>query len=320
MAGAKNLSITIRNYRPEDFEALVELVTAVPAADKSDKAASRQALKEQLSKPDREPQRDLFLAEEEGTPVGYVNILGSVESGRFILEGQVHPSQRRRGIGTMLLKRAIAHSQALGARIVQIPLLDEMTGGRLLAEKEGFSVARGYWHMELEGEVAEVPFPPQFACRHFMPGDEQTLAEIHNRVFGASWGFRPYSVADVRYRVQMSCCRPEGIFFATYGDAVVGYCWTRVEQGYGTEEAVSGTVWLLGVDSHYRRCGLGRALLATAVRYLRSLGITKVGLSVDGRNLSAIAMCEGLGFTKKEAMLWYEKRLAPPPGISPFGP
>jgi GNAT superfamily N-acetyltransferase len=89
--------------------------------------------------------------------------LGSVESGRFILEGQVHPSYRRRGVGTMLLKKAIAHSQALGARIFRIPLLDEMTGGRLLAGKEGFSVARVYWHMELEGEVMEAAFPPQFA-------------------------------------------------------------------------------------------------------------------------------------------------------------
>lgn len=182
----------------------------MPTADKSDKAASRQALKERLSKPDREPQRDLFLAEEEGSLVGYVNILGSVESGRFILEGQVHPSHRRRGIGTLLLKRAIAHSQALGARIIQIPLLDEMTGGRLLAEKEGFSVARVYWHMELEGQVEEDPFPPQFACRHFMRGDEQTLAEIHNRVFATSWGFRPYSVADVRYRGPDELLPPRG--------------------------------------------------------------------------------------------------------------
>ena len=319
-ARPENMSVTIRNYQPEDFEAYVELVIGGPAAGKSDKAAARRWIKEQLAKPDREPQRDLFLAEEEGMLVGYVNILGSVETGRFIFEGRVRPSHRRRGIGTMLLKKAMTYSQALGARVVQIPVLDEMTGGRRLAEKEGFSVVRTYWGMELEGEIPKARFPHPFRCRHFMPGDEETLADIHNRVFGASWGFRPYSVADVSYRVQMSCCRPEGIFLATHGDAVVGYCWTRIEEEYAPQEAVSGTVWLLGVDSDYRRSGLGRALLTTAVNYLRGLGITTVGLTIDSRNHPAIAMCEGLGFTKKEAMLWCEKRLAPPPGISPFGP
>jgi mycothiol synthase len=314
------MSINIRNYRPEDLEAYVDLFIGAPTPDKSGKAASTRWIKEQLGKPDREPERDLFLAEEEGALVGYVNILGSVESGRFILEGHVHPSDRRRGIGTMLLKKAIAHSRELGATVIQIPLLDEMTSGRLLAEREGFSVVRVYWHMEIEGEVAEAPFPPRFGCRHFMPGDEETLANIHNRVFGASWGFRPYSAADVRYRVQMSCRRPEGIFLATHGDAVVGYCWTRIEEGYGSREAVSGTVWLLGVDSPYRRRGLGRALLTTAVNYLMGLGITTVGLTIDSRNLPAMAMYEGLGFRRREAVLWCEKRLAPRPGIWPFGP
>jgi mycothiol synthase len=314
------MSVTIRNYRPEDFEAYAELVIGETAAGKSNKSTSTRWVKEQLAKPDREPQRDLFLAEEDRRLVGYVNILGSAETGRFIFQGRVRPSHRRRGIGTRLLEEAMAYSQALGARVVQIPLLDEMTGGRQLAEKEGFSVVRVYWGMELEGEVPKARFRYPFRCRHFMPGDEQTLAGIHNRAFGSSWGFRPYSAADVSYRVQMSSCRPEGIFFATHGDAVVGYCWTRIEEEHAPQKAVSGAVWLLGVDPHYRRCGLGRALLITGVNYLRGLGITRVSLTVDSRNYPAIAMFEELGFTKKEAMLWCEKRLEPAPRISPFGP
>jgi mycothiol synthase len=308
------MAITIRNYGPDDFEPYVELVMG---PDELDKPAYARWVKEQLGKPDRDPEHDLFLAQDEGVLVGYVNILGSVKGARLIVEGRVHPSHRRRGVGTMLLQKAIACARALGARAVQIPVLDEMTGGRQLVEKEGFSVVRTYWSMELEAEPPKVTFPHPFVCRQFIPGDEEALAAIHNRVFGSSWGFRTYSVADISYRIQMNCCRPEGIFLATHNDTVVGYCWTKVEEGYARDQSLSGGVWLLGVDSLHRRCGMGRALLAAAVNYLRGLGITPVRLTVDSRNDVAIAMFQRLGFKKREAMLWYERQLAER-GIAPL--
>jgi mycothiol synthase len=308
------MAISIRNYGPDDFDRYVELVMG---PDELAKPASTRWVKEQLGKPDRDPERDVFLAEDEGVLVGYVNILGSVKGARLIVEGRVDPSHRHRGVGTMLLQKAIASARTLGARAIQIPVLDEMTGGRQVVEKEGFSVVRTYWSMELEAEPAKVTFPRPFVCREFMPGDEEALAAIHNRVFGSSWGFRTYSVADVSYRIQMDCCRPEGIFLATDNDTVVGYCWTKVEEGYARDQSLSGSVWLLGVDGVHRRRGLGQALLTTGIYYLRGLGITPVRLTVDSRNDVAIAMFQRLGFRKREGMLWYERQLAQR-GIAPL--
>ncbi len=76
---------------------------------------------------------------------------------------------------------------------------------------------------------------------------------------------------------------------ATDGDSVVGLAGLLWEGGESTIEPVV-------VDRHYRRNGLGRTLIQTAVEESRRRGATDLNIKPVARNASAILAFHELGF------------------------
>ena len=232
--------------------------------------------------------------------VGYVDIVRELEIRRVLFEGAIRPSYRRQGIATRLLQRAMEHGQGLEADRVHIPFLERMSPASRLVERHGFSIARRHWRMRLSRDVnlPRAGLPPGFELRHFISGDEQRLTQIQNIAFEESWGFKPNTVAEVRYWVGFF--RSEGIIFATLEDEVEGYCWARASEG---------DIWMMGVHPKYQRRGLGYSLLLAGIDSLRRQGVGEIELTVDSQNLPAIDLYRRVGFQKKEEILLYEKTL-----------
>ena len=57
-------------------------------------------------------------------------------------------------------------------------------------------------------------------------------------------------------------------------------------------------LWSIGVRPDRQGRGLGRQLVRAGVERVRSLGIPNVGLSVNGRNESALGLYESEGFVR----------------------
>ncbi len=296
----------IRNFDPGDLEAYVRLINDIDALEKLGKASSVENTKERLGEPGRRPEKDVFLAEEQGLLVGYAEVQSELGIGRAVLDGAVHPAHRCRGVGSALLEAAVERGQEMGAGAVQAPIPEKMTVSRRFVEKRGFTLVRRHWRMGLTGySGAAAATPGGFELRPFSPGDEESLCRLQNLAFADHWGFCPNTTEETHYLVNTSVCHAEGILFLCGGETKVAYCWT-------VDDAVDATkayVRMIGVDPAYRGLGLGKAVLVAALDYLTKRGIEQVELLVDSSNDPAQRLYESLGFRREDVILWYERRL-----------
>ena len=298
----------IRNFDPGDLAAYVRLINEIDAPENLGKASSVEHTRERLGEPGRHPDKDVFLAEEQGLLVGYAEVQSELGIGRAVLEGAVHPAHRCRGVGSALLEAAVERGREMGAEVVQTPIPDEMTVSRVFAEKRGFALVRRHWRMSLANYAgAAAPTLSGFELRHFLPGDEESLCTLQNLAFADHWGFCPNTAEEIRYLVNTSVCHAEGIVFLCGGERKVAYCWTMDD----AVDAAKAYVRMIGVDPAYRGRGLGRAVLVAALDYLTRRGIERVELLVDSSNAAAQRLYESLGFKREGLILWYERRLVP---------
>ena len=299
--------VSIRNFRPHDLVAYVQLVNEIDEVDQLDKATSVEHMKERLGQPGYHPEEDLFLAELDGLLVGYADMVRELEIGRVILDGAVHPAHRGRGVGSRLLEIAIDHSRKLGAKVVQIPIAHGLQAGEHFVRKRGFRVVRRHWQMRLaEYGGGALQIPRGFELRHFLPGDEESLCSLQNLAFAGSWGFRPNTVEEIRYLVNTGWSHPEGILLICEGQRKVAYCLTMDDPC----EKERGYIRMMGVDPVYWGRGLGRVILVAGIEYLRKRGMKEIELLVDSRNHSAKRLYQSVGFKRKGTTLWNQRRLS----------
>lgn len=270
-------------------------------------------LKHWLNDPNANPGSDLFLADQDKALVGYAVVHRELECGRVILGGAVNPGYGEQGIATRLMDAALAHSHAIGARQVRVPITSAGGGReRYLVREYGFVPVRYHWVMRLDSvdRIVQAEPPPGFSLWPFTSGDELQLAAIQNRAFARRWEFHPNTVGEIRHRVAAGWCCPEGILFIGGGGEVVGYCWTAIDEGQiRPGESRTGYVEMLGISPYCRRQGLGRSVVTAGIAYLRGRGMNAVELIVDRRNWRARRLYESLGFRRKSVIVWYQKAL-----------
>lgn len=296
----------VRNFQHDDLVAYVQLVNAIDRVDGLGKVTSLVHAGERLGEPRFRPEADLFLAYEGGRLVGYVETWHEPEIGRVVLDGAVHRSFRRRGVGSVLLETAAERGMRLGAELLHIPVAEGMEDTRSFLEKRGFRLVREHWRMVLVDGAPNAPAPPRgFEVRPFVAGDEEELCALQNEAFADHWGFCPNSVEQVAYLVDTTLCHHEGILFVCEDGKRVAYCWTADD----AIDREKGYVRMIGVAPPYRGKGLGRFVLVAAVQYLIGRGLRKVELLVDSTNEAAIGLYRSLGFREGGRVLWYERGL-----------
>lgn len=87
----------------------------------------------------------VFVAEEDGTVVGFVGVLGRVipepdesQTYAYVSDLVVMPAYRRRGLGRALLERAAAYACDTGARTLRVGVLARNEGAARLYRSLGF--------------------------------------------------------------------------------------------------------------------------------------------------------------------------------------
>ncbi len=261
-----------------------------------------------LGQPTIEPERDVFIALDGESPVGYLIANLEPPLKRVVLEGVVHPNHLRRGAGTQLVQAATDRAKSLDYEIIQMAVPYAATNARRLAKHCDFRFIRKFWEMKL-ADPTSVPTPnlyEGFQLRHFREGDEERLQFIQNLSFSKHWGYNPNRLEDIHYKVRMGLFSFDDILLVLDGENTIGFNWTRLERG---EQCTQGWIGMMGAHPEYRGKGLGTSIMRAGVQYLRTSGASSIDLTVDSLNPSAHRIYRAGGFERQAVTVWYERVL-----------
>src|ERR1044071_6690259 len=110
----------IRHYVPEkDLVELSRLLTEIEAMDRDGEDTSEEYLRASLAWPNYRPTQDVWVAETEGKLSGYGLALEQ-PSKSCTIYAVVHPSQRRKGLGSQLIDLTLSRARELGLKNILV--------------------------------------------------------------------------------------------------------------------------------------------------------------------------------------------------------
>jgi len=238
-----------------------------------------------------------LLAEHEGTLAGYANLVPAHGDHSAMVEAAVDPALRGRGIGTALVRAALAEGGP-GARIWAH---GDLPAAKSVAARLGLIVARELWQMRRSlatPELPEVSVPDGLVLRTYAgPGDTAELLRVNNAAFDWHPEQGGWTEREIDARRAEAWFDPEGLFIvaeAATPDRILGFHWTKVHE---ETSPPLGEVYVVGIDPAAQGRGLGRLLTLAGLRHLRSRGLDTVLLYTEADNIAAVNTYTKLGFT-----------------------
>lgn len=253
-------------------------------------------------------------ARDAGALVGYAQLdvrLATTVSGELV----VHPEHRRRGVGTTLLRAALAHAGGADAEL-RVWAHGALPAARALAARERLAPVRELWQMSLDlpsrpPSTAQVP--AGVTLRTFVPGqDEDAWRRVNSRAFARHPEQGRMTADDLRAREAEPWFDPEGFLLAERDGHLLASAWTKVHPAGAHGPEPVGELYVLGVDPDAQGLGLGRALTRRALEHLAGRGLTTAILYTSADNTVAVRTYERAGFVRSGVDVMFSSR--PPTG------
>jgi mycothiol synthase len=252
----------------------------------------------------------------------------------------VTPAQRGHGIGSGLVKRALALSDAEG-RETWAWAHGNHPGAERLAKAHDFvpvrevSVLRRAAHPPLPDLV----IPDGYRLRGYESEDAQALLRVNASAFAGHPEQGAMDAANLAERMAEPWFDPAGLLLLIDpAGQVAGFHWTKIDPGAARSpsgpahgeaamgeaamgeaamgEVSIGEVYVIAVDPRAHGRGLGRTLLSAGLHHLVDSGVDEVMLYVEADNAAAVALYSSLGFTHRasDTHVRYHRPCHPAPG------
>ena len=301
-------NLLVRSLNPEtDIPGLVQLRAEIEAVDKLGTDTSEAALRVQFDWPGHDPRQDRWVIEVSGDSGSLIahGWTFAQSPQRVILEVAVHPSWRRRGLGSQLLISAIAHANHLGAQqIVSGARAPNKIGQAFLQACHFIPVGHNRFMKASATTALNTPrWPNGFVLRPYAEiGDVSVLVDGSNGCYADMWGHRentePANVARFQQVIAKSPndYPPNGILLVfAPNDQLAGLCFNRIEEG--NKKIIDSP----GVIPAYRHLGLQRPLVQASMLWLNSQAEGIYHLDTWGDFNASVEIYRELGFTLSDS-------------------
>lgn len=236
-----------------------------------------------------------LLAVRGDTVTGYANLVAAHGEHPAMAEAAVDPEARGDGIGTELVRAALAEG-GTGARVWAH---GNLPAARSVAAKLGLTVARELWQMRRAStELPEPVVSPELVVRTYAgPADDAELLRVNNAAFDWHPEQGGWTERELEQRRAESWFDPAGLFLAFDRNdpgRLLGFHWTKV---HTDQNPPVGEVYVVGIDPAAQGRGLGRLLTLAGLHHLRDRGLGEVLLYTEADNTAAVHTYTRLGFT-----------------------
>ena len=211
----------------------------------------------------------------------------------------VDPAQRGQGIGTRLLEQLLQRCE----QGVKIWAHGDHPAARVLAASHGFVPVRQL--LQLRAPVTASPISDG-STTGFRPGvDDDDWLALNARAFARHPEQGSVGQPDLTALTVEPWFDPDDFLLLRDGDALIGFCWLKIEDSIGE-------IYVVGVDPRRQGEGLGRRLMDAGLSHLAARGIRTAALYVESDNVPAVGLYRSLGFAEHTVDIQYAR--APRPG------
>lgn len=212
------------------------------------------------------------------------------------VEVVVDPHHRRAGRGRRILDELLADGECRFWAHGDLPGAQALAAATDLRPERVLLVLR----LTFDGPPAPERTPDGIILRTYRPEDAEEVVTINGRAFAHHPEQGAMDAEDFARRTSAGWFDPAGLFVAERDGRIVGFHWTKVEDGVGE-------VYVVGIDPDEQGGGLGTALTARGLRHLHEQGLPIVDLYVEGDNAPALAVYRRLGFQDWKKDVLYQR-------------
>lgn len=300
----------LRNYRTSDFDNLLKLYREAEISDPGGAYPAPAELQERLERPRFNAQEDLFVAEERGKIVAFIEMAREKDIKRLILSCLVHPLHRGTGLASMLSDAVFNRAKDLEVQHIHVQVARDNQAAQKMLRRLGFYHVRTFLELRAKANWILSAYPAGmgegYYLRNLQHGEEELLAHLQNSCFTGSWGFNPNTPEDIYYATSLQNSSLHDVVAIFREKEAVAYCWVMAEP-----EGARGKIHMLGVLPGHRGKGIASRVLRAGVSLLSQRGKKVVELTSDGNNVPARRLYFSVGFRTWSETLWYEISLSP---------
>jgi mycothiol synthase len=301
-------SFTIRHYVPEqDVSALSQMLTEIESIDRAGEETSEEFLRSMQDWPNFDPDQNVWIAELHGEFVGFGQVLPRPASytAMYVV---VHPSQRRKGLGTTLLALALDRARETACKKILIYAVGHNVDSNAFLLYHGFEVIGTSGVMV--APVAELPpveIPSGYVIRYYPDlRDPALLTQALDQCYKGMVGHNQKVTSADRYLYYHG---EEGIHLLfDEQERLIGICAGK-PQGKTDERGISDLLDAPGLIKEYRQRGFQHFLTLAVMHWLRGKSTRPITLEYWGDDEQALALYRGLRFQLVSEQIAYQREL-----------
>jgi mycothiol synthase len=293
------VSVTVRHPRADEAAAAAAVLNEHSRRLYGTHDLTTAELEEVWRAPEVEFPEDVFVAEVNGAPAGYADVIAFGDATWLDVRG-TEPD-----VYDPLIAAAVERAAGKSREHIRgwAPQADSVLHEAY--ERAGFRPFRHSFRMEIDlaGHLPEPSWPDGYTVRPFREGDERRAHRAQMDSFADTWGFTEEPFESWAHWHLGELFQPEHWFLVERGDEVAAIALCRISES----EACLGWIDILGVVPEHRRLGLALALLQHVFRHFAGRGLQRVGLSVDAENpTGAVRLYERAGMQVARRAVRYE--------------
>ena len=306
----------IRHYVPEnDLPSLSRMLTETESIDRDGEEASEEYLRNSLTWPNYRPAQDAWVAELGGELVGYGVALEQPLQ-RCTIYVVVHPSWRRKGLGSQLIELTLNRAREVGSKNILVYANEHNSASNLFLKHHKFQRVGSSGAMTLNNGVENPPveFPKGFILKKYSEvNDPLILLKALNICYQGMWGHQhndnPTEEERKSPRFLKYYDAEDILLLFDEKNSVFGICSLKPQGKREGNGELSDLLDGPGIIQEYREQGYQRQLVLAGIRHLHSKGTRPITLEFWGDNENALNIYRSLGFEMVNRFIAYHKEM-----------